>query len=186
MKKTSYILGLLCLLLLSCKSTNPINGFGEEDKVCRKYDAINDITYVTDLSDFKEYLVKGKWRKNELRTEYYISHCPIVENELGTILELWIRGNDKFEWKNKSDEEILIKNFNEYSAFWKKKNIKHTIVKSDKKASYYIYEIIEFDRRRIELMGIKNKKYYRIAIFNFDPNQYTSMEDFLISIFAIN
>ena len=82
--------------------------------------------------------------------------------------------------------EEVIENFNEYATFWKNKNFKYSIIKSDIKASYYIYEVMEDDKRRIELMGINNKKYYRIAIYNFDPNQYISMEDFLIGIFTIN
>lgn len=188
MKKKIYFLVIICLLLLSCKSVKPVNGFGEEDKVCKEYDALNDITYVTYLSNNTPILVKGKWKDSHrnLGSEYYISHCPQVENELGTLLELWIKEYDKLEWKKKSDKDILIENFNEYSAFWKKKNFKYTIIKSDKKDSYYVYEVIEYERRRIELMGIKNKKYYRIAIYNFDPNQYLSIEDFLIGIFAIN
>ena len=188
MKKRISYLVIMCLLLLSCKSVKPINGFGEEDKVCRKYDVVNDITYVRDLSNFNDLRIKGKWKDSNrnLGSEYYISHCPQVENELGTLLELWIREYDKFEWKNKSDKDILIGNFDEYCTFWKNKNINYTIIKSDIKASYYIYEVIEYDKRRIELMGINNKKYYRIAIYNFDPNQYTSIEDFLIGIFATN
>jgi hypothetical protein len=133
----------MCLLLLSCKSVKPINGFGEEDKVCRKYDVVNDITYVRDLSNFNDLRIKGKWKDSN-------------------------------------------RNLDEYCTFWKNKNINYTIIKSDIKASYYIYEVIEYDKRRIELMGINNKKYYRIAIYNFDPNQYTSIEDFLIGIFATN
>lgn len=188
MKKASYLLIAVCLLFINCKSVKHINGFGEEDAICRKYDVVNDITYVRDLSNFNDIRIKGKWKDSHrnLGSEYYISHCPQVENELGTLLELWIREYDKFEWKNKSDKDILIENFNEYATFWKNKNFKYSIIKSDIKASYYIYEVMEDDKRRIELMGINNKKYYRIAIYNFDPNQYISMEDFLIGIFTIN
>ncbi len=84
MKKRICFLVIVFFLLLSCKSVKPINGFGEEDKVCRKYDAINDITYVSDYSNNTPILVKGKWRKvNPNNTQIQISHCPGIENELG-------------------------------------------------------------------------------------------------------
>ncbi len=164
-----------------------MNGFGEEDDFCKKYDAINDITYVSDYSDNAPILVKGKWRKvNQNNTQIQISHCPGIENELGTILELMIWEYDKEGWLGKSNENILIESFNKQSAFWDKITVKYEIIKSDKVASYSIYKVFEFEERRIELWGVKNKKHYRIAIYNFDPNQYISIEDFLIGIFTIN
>ncbi len=186
MKKTSYILVLLCLSLLSCNSVKPINGFGEKDKVCRKYNAEKDISYVTDLSNTTPILVKGKWRKKKPNTKIQISHCPAIENELGTVLELMISESKTGEWLGKSNERALSDIFYKLSSFWDKVTIKHKIIKTDNSASYYIYEVVEFEERRIELMGVKNKKYYRISTHNFDPNQYIAIEDLLIGIFATN
>ena len=186
MKKALYLLITVCLLFINCKSVKHINGFGEEDNVCRKYDVVNDITYVSNFSNDTPILVKGKWRKNEPNTPIQISHCPGVENEFSTVLELMIWEYDKEEWLGKSNESILMESFNKQAAFWDKITVKYEFIKSDKRASYAIYKVFEFEERRIELMGVKNKKYYRIAIYNFDPNQYIAIEDFLIGIFTIN
>jgi hypothetical protein len=186
MIKTSCLFAVLSLFVISCNSAKPINGFGEKDTTCRKYDVVNDITYVTNSSNTTPILVKGKWRKVNPNTQIQISHCPVIENELGTVLELMIWEYDKQEWMGKSNERILTESFNKTAAFWDKITVKYEFIKADKAASYSVYKVFEFEERRIELWGVKNKKHYRIAIYNFDPNQYISVEDFIIGIFAIN
>jgi hypothetical protein len=192
MKKTSYILLLLCLSLLSCNSVKPINGFGEKDEIGNKYDSINDITFNKDAGGNKLKII-GKWKLFDFKkyeTDIFVSHCPIFINDENIILEFakWdstvlplTNGNNltkinsnALKYFRKKNTEIL---FSEYNP--EKKYYLHKLkcaAKTKTNESYIVYILI----------GVKNKYVYEFALSNFKEENYLNLNQYLINLYNIN
>ncbi len=162
--KTKLFYLLILYLILGCSSKN-INGFGEKDDTCRLYDHVNNFTYVHDPSTYKKIKVSGKWREAEfeLYKEHHISHCPMIVNNDGALLEVWCRPNQIVDWKKKTNFDLLLIDLKHYTSNWKN-NYKVELLQTND-STYAIYSIKNEVVNRTSLHGFKDGKQYHIELF---------------------
>ncbi|WP_395044631.1 hypothetical protein [Flavobacterium sp.] len=182
MKTTSIICFFLFYICLGC--AKELNGFGEKDFTCNKYDAVNDVTYVKNGFHNKSIKVKGIWKKYNCTksSNCYINHCPKIIDKDSTKLELLIMERNDI---NNINNEDIRKKYNSYITNLKQKNIKVNLLYTDLEDSYYVLKVFQHNRERIIFMGIKNKMYNEYCVYNF-KNSDSKIVSFLIEIFYSN
>lgn len=154
---------------------------------CKSYDPDANVTQVGDFDD-KMFFINGKWSDFDLKNfkVNYVTHCPMLIDETNLILELWIRYEKKYKL-TMFPSDIVFKEANKnFCINLEKKKLQHTTLALNEENNYTIYEIIEDGTRRLEFLGVKNQKIYRLALFEVDSLTRTLDSDFLVGIFNGN
>ncbi len=156
-------------------------------------DSINNFTYVN-LYGGNKIKLTGKWydfNHAKYKDERLITHCPVFVDENNAILEIGIfdpefhrlfAGNWGFEAFSKNYFRIVKKVNGEIisSQINKVKNFSLYKVKMpsryNKNAFFTSYHLI----------GEKNKKIYRMVLYNIDETNFENFDTFLINTFDNN
>lgn len=160
----------------------------------KSYDSINDITIINLSNNIHIVKLLGKW-KNFNRVEYQeeklISHCPILIDKFGGILELGI-----FEiefhgvFTGSSNSKKYLANYPKLIKRLKGK-ILNSQIDNDKNYSLYKVKMpSRFGKKEIytsyHFIGIKNNYVYRMALYNIDETNFENFDKFLIDTYNNN
>lgn len=158
------------------------------------YDTLNKVTYIN-FDKKKKISIPGSWNlinRSEFNIDSYVSHCPMVYNENGVIMEYAIWDYDPSYKKFKDSYEKL--KFNKES--FEKQNMLNSKgykkIKYDSIQNYCLYKKKELNPTTNQLLdvyyllGVKAKKSFHIAIFNFKEEDYENMEEFIIQCYTMN
>jgi hypothetical protein len=162
------------------------------------YDSVTDVTTLRDFFSENKILIKGKWRDFDFSKNtchQLIPDCPIVTNNENLILETWIRKDKKYNWKNKSNNELLQKVIIDQKKLWKPYKTLVTEIENNEIQNFIIYKIEkplreaktkEIILKSYFLLGVKNNKIYRLAIQNYVEGEISNIEEFLTGIYVYN
>jgi len=169
MKQLSFL--LIIILLISCKSTEKTNGYGERDTTCRKYE--NNITFVHNR--FNPILkVVGKWRELSMNSEFYVNskNKIAISNEKNEVLHLIVAKHHSCKLCKEGNKETLhhhdpfISSLKRKIAYWNNFE-KYTIeLLETNEENYAIYSISSENEKRTVLFGLKNEMFYDFILLN--------------------
>ena len=169
MKK--IILLIVFCMFISCKPTEKINGFGECDGICRKYDSEKNTTFV--YNKFDPILkVVGKWRKLSMNSDFYSNSQIGITNDRNEILYLI---QNEIHTCKKCIEDALLQNhkhdfllesLTRRISFWKGYE-KYTVelLETDEE-SYAVYQLSKENEKKCVFLGFKNGMFYDFTLIN--------------------
>ncbi len=157
-------------------------------------DSINNITNVKFYSDISKIKLTGKWydfNHAKYQHERIISHCPIFVDDNNAILEIGIFDAEFHrvftgDWDYKSFRR-------NYSRRVKKANGEIISSQINKVKNFNLYKVKMPSRYNKDafftsyhLIGEKNKKIYRMVLYNIDDINLENFDTFLINTFDNN
>jgi hypothetical protein len=156
-------------------------------------DSINNFTNVKLYTDDKIKLL-GKWydfNYTKYKHENIITHCPVLVDENNAILEIGIFDT---EFHRVFTGDWDYKAFNRhYHRRVKKVNGEIISFQINKVENFSLYKVKMPSRYNKDvfftsyhLIGEKNKKIYRMVLYNMDETNFENFENFLINTFNNN
>jgi hypothetical protein len=165
-------------MFISCKPTEKINGFGERDGICRKYDAKNIITFV--YNKYSPIIkIEGIWRGVTTHYSFYTisnSQIEIKNDNKETLLVTNYKMNscklcsEDPTLKNHK-HNFLINNIKRNISFWKEFE-KYTIelLETDEE-NYAVYYLSNEYEKKCVFFGYKNEIFYEFILMNSEKDK---------------
>ncbi|GAB3710891.1 hypothetical protein [Flavobacterium koreense] len=188
MKQLSFL--LIIILLISCKSTEKTNGYGEQDTTCRKYE--NNITFVHNR--FNPILkVVGKWRELSMNSEFYVNskNKIAISNEKNEVLHLIVAKHHSCKLCKEGNKDMLHKHdpflssLKRKIAFWKNYEKYSIELLETNDENYAIYLLSNENEKRTVLFGLKNETFYDFILLN-SKQEKQSQAKLLMDSYILN
>jgi hypothetical protein len=180
----------LFALLISCKSTEKTNGYGERDRTCRKYE--NNITFVHNR--FNPILkVVGKWRELSMDSDLYVNskNKVTISNEKNEVLQLIVAKHHSCKLCKEGNKDMLHKHdpflssLKRKIAFWKNyENYSIELIETDEE-NYAVYSLSNENEKRTVLFGLKNETFYDFILLNSEQEKQ-SQAKLLLDSYKLN
>ena len=189
--KQIYIF-LLISIIISCKSTEKTNGYGEIDRTCRKYE--DNITFVHNRFD-PVLKVTGKWRKLSMNSEYYFRSKKNVSvtNDYNEILHLLQTNSSLCKICVSGDSinrnhhlgDVFLNTLKRKISIWKDYGKYSIELLETNEESYAIYFLTDELEKKCLAFGIKNEIVYEFTLLNSKKDKKVQAQ-FLSNLFKLN
>lgn len=177
----------LFALLINCSSTQKINGYGEHDNVCQKYDAENDVTYAYYKFN-KPIKVKGKWRQIKFNSNDYRDYGISMTNNFNEIMYLKQYNFKKNEHKNDTIsidtwfKTMIVRRI----SYWKEFEKYNIELLDTNEINYVIFHVKGKDKYYSELIGFSNDSTLYTFQLHKDLLSNNKRKEILLNSFNLN